>query len=384
MSQSLYDQFRNRNGSLRTSAGGPQTAAPPQRQSFQSNGFVPGAPGNQVAIGNPSGPMVPTNSSVAPASQITPPIPGPVLAQTLPQQTGYMDPALLEKYRNGYRPDRPGILQDVEAEARNQATTPDTSGRRNQTTMGMPDHQIGTAEMAIRAGSAMVGNSINGGTGAMAAYGATVGDLKDTNRSNAMEAYKIALEREDMAAAAIAEKQEAQAEMQQENSESINRMGDLDYRMQSVEDGINFYLEKGEDDVFGRTIGDLASRAGGYFGGGQKEVLRKMAEGLTVDATLERTMLTKGAISDSEMRIFRSDMPERGAQESEWLAWIKRAREQLKVSMERMRTGETVERGATDWNTNYEENAPLDVMESASETADAVKDEFEDLFDIGK
>lgn len=379
MSQSLYDQFRNRNGTLQTSANAaPQNAMPPQSQSFQSNGFVPGAPGNLVTIGNP---MVPAN---APASPITPPIPGPLLAQTMPQPSGYMDPALLEKYRNGYRPDRPGILQDVESEARDQATTPDTSGRRNQTTMGMPDHQIGTAEMAIRAGSAMVGNSINGGTGAMAAYGATVGDLKDTNRSNAMEAYKIALEREDMAAAAIAEKQEAQAEMQQENSESVNRMGDLDYRMQGVEDGINFYLDKGEDDVMGRNLPDIISRAGGYFFGGQKEVLRKMAEGLTVDATLERTMLTKGAISDSEMRIFRSDMPERGAQESEWLAWIKRAREQLKVSMERLRTGETVERGGTDWNTNYEENPPLDPVKSVTKKVVELKQEYEDLLDIGE
>lgn len=401
---SLYDQFRNPDGTLKNAlaANGyvdpnlpgaiTATRSPFSQGSgtFQGNGFNPNDPNNMVSMGGPQQFNAANAAPGAPHAAL----PGPALSQ-VPQTAplnvpqSYISQQLNPTLFPNAQPMPPAltnaqqITADVEADARAQAASEATKNKRDQTQMSAPLNKISNAEMAIRMGGAMTGASINGGTGAMAAASQVYGDVSDQRRANAMESYKLALEREDAEQAAISEQQAAQQELDREINESVGQMDDMDFRMQEVEDGINFYKAKGETNIFGVGIGDLTNRAKEGVMGGQKESLRMMAQGLVIDATLARTMLTKGAISDSEMKIFREDMPSANAQEGEWLAWIKRARAQLKTSMERMRTGNTSPRESTNWETRYETPTPGIVDRTISAASELIQ-ENEDLFKIGQ
>ena len=67
---------------------------------------------------------------------------------------------------------------------------------------------------------------------------------------------------------------------------------------------------------------------------------------LKVDATLLKTAQTKEAISDSEMKLFNSQLL-RDDQETVWIAWIKERQEALRKVRQRLAGGTTVDQPAS-------------------------------------
>ena len=68
---------------------------------------------------------------------------------------------------------------------------------------------------------------------------------------------------------------------------------------------------------------------------------------LKVDATLLKTAQTKGAISDSEMKLFQQPTPSIDDQETVWIEWIKKRQEALRKVRERLAGGTTVDQPAS-------------------------------------
>lgn len=81
--------------------------------------------------------------------------------------------------------------------------------------------------------------------------------------------------------------------------------------------------QQAKDSPLGSKIQGLVPGIAGFFGGDQVAA-NKFLQGLTVDETLLNTARTKGAISDAEMRLFKSPIPSPSDdREAVWKPFIK-------------------------------------------------------------
>lgn len=78
----------------------------------------------------------------------------------------------------------------------------------------------------------------------------------------------------------------------------------------------------------------------------ERAAFRVQLQKLIVDETLLQTAKTKGAISDSEMALFKSGVPNMAMDEGVWKAWISARMENIREMQARMQSGTRVDPGA--------------------------------------
>ena len=209
----------------------------------------------------------------------------------------------------------------------------------------MPDRQIGLNESLIRIGGAGARGAAKGGLESIGAMTDQFGAIEDYNRSRALEEYNAALNAykaetaRNKANKPIATKglsAKDQAEREAEIGQIDQTLSDMDGLIAKLEPG-------GVTGFFDTWIAGIYDKAAGD----KDRVTRLALLDLKVDATLLKTAQTKGAISDSEMKLFQSPTPSIDDQETVWIEWIKKRQEALRKVRERLAGGTTVDQPAS-------------------------------------
>ena len=92
----------------------------------------------------------------------------------------------------------------------------------------------------------------------------------------------------------------------------------------------------------GGLTGMLEGTVGAFYAkarGGKAASTHKLLQKIHIDATMLNVAKTSGAVSDKEMALFASPIPDKTDQESVWIDWIKERQEVLKRVQERLRKG---------------------------------------------
>ena len=265
-----------------------------------------------------------------------------------------------------------------------------TGNKRNSTLPPFPNTDISKGEMFMRMGGAMQGAAPKGGlSGGIAAATDAYGNIKDYNRGSALAQYEDAVAREQ----AMIEAEKAARQRQQKMSDDDLQFGrdiykeQLKYRQEIQKEYAKLSLDQQsalapvDDQIFkyqdalngieaaiandvsltGLSMNDIKSRVKGFVFGGPEQSLRLKLEGLRVDAILLNTAKTKGAISDSEMKIFATPLPSMDAQEGVWRDWIKDQQEATLRVRQRLLTGEVVpidKRPSSQWDYMFKQEIP--------------------------
>ena len=256
----------------------------------------------------------------------------PVPALTTPNENG----TVVTKDNTG-----PVLRQPTSNTASNGNATRRMTGGYTGNARGsdLPDMQIGLNERLMRMGAAGLAA---GGQGSLAQLGAMFGasaNVNQLNRQAEMEAFGIEEERRQAHAARV-------AQLAASKNKGAGG-GDIDsyaarntlLQLQNAEE-----ILQGFDDFDGVT-GPFNWFISGWdssgFGDAARENVRLKIAKMKVDATLARTALTKGAISDSEMTIFTSDQPSFYKSEAVWREWVKNYIRALKTMHTNLSTGQT-------------------------------------------
>lgn len=186
------------------------------------------------------------------------------------------------------------------------------TGNARGSSLTRPDDQIGFNEMMIRTGGAMMGGARDGGLAAMNAATDEYGNIQDSNRTSALNAYETQMSALDKANAAASKNSE-------KDSEVLAHAGS---KLSTVKQAIAG-LKKYPNLTTGPLAGN-AQRLQDKFTGHERENLRLMMTEIKVDATLANTARTKGAISNQEMALFMKPIPSFNVDEKIWMQYLLR------------------------------------------------------------
>ena len=214
-----------------------------------------------------------------------------------------------------------------------------TASRRDGTQMGQANkgsgyQKIGLNERLIRLGGAMQGASHLGGNAAMAAMAQEYANIQNSDRAG-LAAYEQAQ----------MDYQTALAKAQGDGGETAELSAQLDStyaQMQAALDGFDRFesVSGPVDNIFTSALDSSGML------NPERAAFRVQLQKLIVDETLLQTAKTKGAISDSEMALFKSGVPNMAMDEGVWKAWITARMENIREMQARMRSGIRVEPGA--------------------------------------
>ena len=236
-------------------------------------------------------------------------------------------------------PNKNGILQNIgEAISANDGTGSATNNSRSNTATAEEIRAKKLAdsrrnEMLIRVGGAIAGGARQGGLSAMSAGAQEYGNIQDYNREQERLQYEDDLARDQE----LRNQQASQAKADADRfgspaeiyaaQELVGKLGDL-----------RGLLSSPDINAVGASKNFLVRKVGAAMGT-DESVIRMRLQELVVDKTLSNTAFTKGAISDKEMALFRSDIPDFTDDEARWLDWLKRY-EAATIMLERnLRTG---------------------------------------------
>lgn len=179
-----------------------------------------------------------------------------------------------------------------------------TTGNRFKTPLSpsMPK-AMDINEMLIRIGSAGLSQAQNGSLAMMAAAGAEYGNLKNMQRSNALEAYTKSLSAKPDG---------------KDDEEAREQIAQLDQTLFDMKKAVGLLEQGGLTGFFQGTIGSGWDSVMGNPEAGSRLLLKK----LRVDAALLNVAQTKGAISNAEMKLFLSPTPSMWQSEQVWIDWI--------------------------------------------------------------
>jgi len=216
-----------------------------------------------------------------------------------------------------------------------------TNNTANARKSGMPDMRIGRMEQLGRMGSAMLGSAGDGLLASMSAGGDAMYAVNDENREAQMSEYenseRLRLEEAQRRAAASARSGSGgggsgggSGNASMLSSAAAIKLRDVDTALQGLDDydgvvGMGYWFNVGWDKITD----------------GQRQTIRQKIARVKVDATLANTALTKGAISDSEMKIFMSDQPSWTDGENAWRQWLSEYRGALLTMNANLASGAT-------------------------------------------
>ena len=276
-------------------------------------------------------PGEPVLSAPGTASNAPPP-PSPVLAQQSPAPIveGVPQAPMNPQESAIFTAANPQIYDD---------DTEVTASRRDGTQKGQANkgsgyQKIGLNERLIRLGGAMQGASHLGGNAAMGAFGQEYANIQNADREG-LAAYEKAQ----------MDYQSALAKAQGDGGETAELSAQLDStyaQMQAALDGFDrFESVSGPID----NIFTSALDSSGMLNP-ERAAFRVQLQKLIVDETLLQTAKTKGAISDSEMALFKSGVPNMAMDEGVWKAWITARMGNIREMQARMQSGTRVDPGA--------------------------------------
>ena len=206
-------------------------------------------------------------------------------------------------------------LSDRELQLQNSNFAPAgtiNTGNARGSALTRPDDQIGFNEMMIRTGGAMMGGARDGALSAYSAATDEYGNIKDANRTNALDAY-------DSQMTALQKANAASSKNSAEDAEVLAHAGS---KLSTVKQAIAG-LRKYPNNTTGPAAGN-AMRLMDKMSGHERESLRLMMQEIKVDATLANTARTKGAISNQEMALFMSPIPSFNVDEKIWMQYLLR------------------------------------------------------------
>lgn len=238
----------------------------------------------------------------------------------VPGQVGYIAPVEDKSVSSGALSQRLQTLGQMDA-----VIQPDNTSRKRDKGM--------SGENLMRIGGAIMGGSRQGNMAAMSAGLTKYGELKDYDR----EQERLGLERDADLAEAGRKQKADQAELDAERFGSPAEI----YAAQELTGKITSLradLANPDFNAVGATKNFLFNRIGGMAGTDEASIRLRLQE-LVVDKTLSNTAFTKGAISDKEMALFRSDIPQFTDSEEIWEKWLKDYEAATRMMEHNLRTG---------------------------------------------
>jgi hypothetical protein len=232
-----------------------------------------------------------------------------------------------------------GILQNIgQAITENDGTGSATNNSRSNTATAQEikakkEADARRNEMLIRVGGAIAGGARQGGLAAMSAGAQEYGNIQDYNRDQERLQYENDLARDQE----LRKQQAAQAKVDAERFGSPAEI----YAAQELTgkiDGLLSDLSNSEYNAVGASKNWLTNKIGGMMGTDEASIRLRLQE-LVVDKTLSNTAFTKGAISDKEMALFRSDIPQFSDSEEIWLKWLNDYQAATRMLEHNLRTG---------------------------------------------
>jgi hypothetical protein len=202
----------------------------------------------------------------------------------------------------------PGVLSQGQTQQDQKA------GALTNNARGSMSPYISQPEALMRMGGAMMAGSTQGGLAGLSAGVDAYGQMRDYNRN--------ARANEEMAAA---ERQRIENMMNKQSQPKKNQpnLGQLKGSLEQMNELIGIL---GDDNMTGPFAGRVQAWAdkSGYAGeaGVRRAYARKLLQGFKVDDTLLRTAETKGAISDREMALFESPLPDLNEDEGVWIKYL--------------------------------------------------------------
>jgi hypothetical protein len=175
-------------------------------------------------------------------------------------------------------------------------------------------------EMLIRMGSAGLAQAANGGTAMMAAAGTEYGNLMDQQRTNALAAYE----------ASLSAKPDGK-----DVSELADQIAGYDQTLYDMQMAKGLLEQGGLTGFLQGTIGSGWDRVMGNPQAASRLLLKK----LRVDDALIRVAGTKGAISNTEMKLFLSPTPSMMDDEQIWIDWINQRMQAIQNVRNRLAQG---------------------------------------------
>ena len=238
----------------------------------------------------------------------------------VPGQEGYVAPVEDRSVPSGVLSQRLQTLGQMDA-----VNQPDNTSRKRDKGM--------SGENLMRIGGAIMGGSSRGNMEAMSAGLAKYGELKDYGR----EQERLGLERDATLAEAERKQKADQAEVDAERFGSPAEI----YAAQELTGKISSLradLANPDFNAVGATKNFIFNRIGGMAGTDEASIRLRLQE-LVVDKTLSNTAFTKGAITDKEMALFRSDIPQFTDSEEIWEKWLKDYEAATRMMEHNLRTG---------------------------------------------
>ena len=232
-----------------------------------------------------------------------------------------------------------GILQEIgKSITENDGTGSATNNSRSNTATAeeikaKKEADARRNEMLIRVGGAIAGGARQGGLAAMSAGAQEYGNIQDYNRDQERLQYENDLARDQE----LRKQQAAQAKV---DAERFGSPADI-YAAQELTgkiDGLMADLSNSEYNAVGASKNWLTNKIGGMMGTDEASIRLRLQE-LVVDKTLSNTAFTKGAISDKEMALFRSDIPQFSDSEEVWLKWLNDYQAATRMLEHNLRTG---------------------------------------------
>lgn len=226
------------------------------------------------------------------------------------------------------------------AQSTSRSMSPSTGNARGSQ---MGYGKANTAEMLMRVGGVMQANAVNGYGAAMGAASNEYGKIQDQRRAADTAAYE-AQEKKDAAKRLAAAKVRAAGakaggaggKAAAANAKALSGVNDAMYGMQQGLDAI----------AASRAAGGNLTGIGGIFKGlidnftGDADANRRLTlSRLKVNDALLRTAETKGAISNSEMKLFLSPAPTNMQDEQVWVDWLNQRMAALQRVQERLNGG---------------------------------------------
>jgi len=232
--------------------------------------------------------------------------------------------------------DKQGIKKESPLLGIAQAASIDRSGtatgnKRDSTSMSIS--RIGMAERLMRIGGAITGASTQGLSASMAAGAQEYGNIQDYSREQERLQYEDDLARDQ-------ELKKQQASQAKADADRFGSPAEI-YAAQDLTgkiDGLLSDLSNSEYNAVGASKNWLTNKIGGMMGTDEASIRLRLQE-LVVDKTLSNTAFTKGAISDKEMALFRSDIPQFSDSEEIWLKWLNDYQAATRMLEHNLRTG---------------------------------------------
>jgi hypothetical protein len=214
----------------------------------------------------------------------------------------------------------------------------------------MPNNRIDMNEALIRMGGNIVGASAKGPLAAFQAGTDTYGSIMDANRQADMARYNAeyaqAKGEEDRALRERIAGMRSRNAGNKEAAKNDAAIASARTNLEKIKSAEELFKNDTDSSLTGINWSALISRGWGRVIGNEDEASRLFLNEITLDSVMARVAETKGAISNAEMDLFKSQAPSVNSPGNVWVSWLRRQRLLQEKVLARLESGETIDRNA--------------------------------------